>query len=315
MGTLFLEPILLSISDDGTIPRLARSSTQKINSVATCTAQTKNPGRQYNERLVGELPESFPGYLPSPVTAGPPDFGKMSVPQKKLFDVDYNLDSKKENNLNLGCEKPRMRQLELPRRNRTHCRSRSDLADSICVVNKWIEYEKMRCSEHGGKAPLAEPESACNLSTLNLENQGKFITKEDVADYHHPSGIYQDEDVCNLQDGPVVTMPEGKAKKVEKKSSVGGFFSKLGRAVLKPRNVYSDGDQYGPGVKTKDLRKKSFSSDKENVDFGMMTEEEKGLRESKRYKSEGNKVSRFFQRGGIYRSSKMKNKNQHQNVK
>ena len=255
-----------------------------------------------------------PDYLPSPITASaPPDAGRV-VPQKKLFNInDNNLDNKKENNLNMGYEKPKMRQLELPRRNRGHCRSRSDLADSICVVDKWIEYEKMRSAENGGKAPLAIPESSCNISTLNLENQGKFITKEDVADYRHPSGVYQDEDVCNLQDGPVVKMPEGKHKKVEKKSSVGGFFSKLGRAVLKPRNVYSDGDQYGPGTKPKDMRKKSFSSDKENISLGTMNEEERALRESKRFKSEGNKVSRFFQRGGIYRSSKMKSKNQ--NVK
>lgn len=274
--------------------------------VTTCTAQTKD--KPYNERLVGELPESYLGYLPSPITSLPADSGKITAPQKKLFTAeDNNLDNKKENNLNIGHEKPKLRQqLELPKRNRGHCRSRSDLADSICAVNKWIEYEKMRNSEHGGKAPLAEPESACNISTLNLENQGKFITKEDFEDYHHPSGIYQDEDVCDVQDGPVVKMPEGKQKKGDKKSSVGGFFSKLGRAVLKPRNVYSDGDQYGPGSKTK----KPFNTDKENVSLGAMTEEEKGLRESKRFKSEGNKVSRFFQRGGLYRSSKMKAKNQ-----
>ena len=294
-------------------PKLTRSSTQKINAVTTCTAQTKDPARPYNERLVGELPEPYLGYLPSPISATPADRGKMPAPQKKLFGADSkNMDSKKENDLNLGYEKPKLRQqLELPRRHRGHCRSRSDLADSICAVNKWIEYEKTRNSDHSGKAPLAEPESACNISTLNLENQGKFITKEDVADYRHPSGIYQDEDVCNLQEGPVVKMPDGKQKKPDKKSSVGGFFSKLGRAVLKPRNVYSDGDQYGPGTKLK----KPFNTDKENISLGAMTEEERGLRESKRFKPEGNKVSRFFQRGGIYRSSKMKAKNQHQNVK
>lgn len=204
-------------------------------------------------------------------------------------------------------EENKVRQrLELPRRKGTHRRSRSDMLDSFCDINKWVEYEKKR-------APMAEPESVCNLSILNLENQGKFITNRDIAALKTNNGM---DDVCNVENGPVLRLPSDldKQKKVDKKSSVGGFFSKLGRAVLKPRNVYSDGDQY-PLQSNKPVkeRKKSFSSDKENVNIEPVSAFEKGgIRDSKRLKSEGNsnKVSQFFKRGGLYRSSKMKKKNQ-----
>lgn len=199
-------------------------------------------------------------------------------------------------------------QLEMPGRKGGHRRSRSDMVDSICVVDKWIEYEKRREMDIGQRAPIAEPESVCNISTLHLENQGKFITNRDFAVLKTD---HDDNGYLNVENGPVLQLPFDKQRKTEKKSTVGGFFSKLGRAVLKPRN-FSDGDQYTTqkGNLPKE-RKKSFSLDKENINTEQVGAFEKGgVRDSKRFKSDGNKVSRFFQRGGLYRSSKMKKKNQ-----
>ncbi|WAQ97742.1 INF2-like protein [Mya arenaria] len=287
--------------------KLTRSSTQKLRPiVTTCTAQTKS-----TSATLGQFP-------PSPITGNKEHAGKKSATlHRKLFPLET--EEYQEREIISEEEKQRQnakvkRQLELPSRNPGHRRSRSDMVDSMCVMDKWIEYEKNRDVDAPGaiQAPIAEPESICNLSTLNLENKGKFISNKDVQALK--VGNDKNGAVCMVEDGPVLKVPIDRYAKQEKKSSVGGFFSKLGRAVLKPRNVYSDGDQYqepaGKGLKE---RKKSFSSDKENVNMEPMpTEGNFGLRDSKRYKSEGNsnKVSRFFQRGGLYRSSKMKKKNQ-----
>jgi hypothetical protein len=51
-----------------------------------------------------------------------------------------------------------------------HNRSRSDLADSILITDKWMKYEEMKNHEFMNEelpAPLVEPESMCALSTLN----------------------------------------------------------------------------------------------------------------------------------------------------
>ncbi|KAH3833188.1 hypothetical protein DPMN_106491 [Dreissena polymorpha] len=300
--------------NSSTVGKLTRSSTQKLRPVTTtCTAQTMK---------VVPPDLAFP---PSPITGNTGHAGKKSETlHRKLFPAPIK--EYQEREVISEEEKTRQtmksrRQLELPKRNPGHRRSRSDMLDSFYAVEKWIEYEKNRDLEtivsKNGRPPLAEPESICNLSTLNLEKHGKFISNKDVYAYQSQQGRGP---VCSLEQGPTLKMPEDKNRKPdkpEKKSSVGGFFSKLGRAVLKPRNVYSDGDQYlDQGNKVPKERKKSFSSDKENVNMDPMPADglgNFGLRDSKRsFKSEGNanKVSRFFQRGGLYRSSKAKKKNQ-----
>ena len=279
---------------------MMRSSTQKIRPVATCTAQTVKPANQLSK----------PNYMSSPITTDTKHAGKKSATlQRKLFPLtDGNEEYQEREVIDKKADVKSRRQLELPNIKAMHRRSRSDMLDSICGNDKWIEYEKTR--ENGGRnAPLAEPESVCNLSILNLEKRGKFVTNKDVAELKSDR---QARNVCRLDDGPMMRAPDAKGRKGEKKSGVGGFFSKIGRAVLKPRNVYSDGDEYGfhPGKE----RRKSVSSDKENVDMDTMaTEDRQGINDRKN-KAEGNtnKVSRFFQRGGLYRSSKMKKKNQNQ---
>lgn len=281
-----------------------RSSTQKLRPVTTtCTAQTVKLENQSNQ----------PCYMPSPITADVNHAGRTSTTlQRKLFPLNHGIEGYQEREVtDKKAEAKVRRQLELPARKTMHRRSRSDMVDSSCGLDKWIEYEKTR--EQGGRnAPLAEPESVCNLSILNLENRGKFVTNKDIAALK--SDQQKGRDICHVEDGPFLRLPEGKGRKGDKKSSVSGFFSKLGRAVLKPRNVNSDSDQYGIQVrKSVKERRKSVSSDKENVDMDTLTAEERqAVNDQKQVKNEGNgnKVSRFFQRGGLYRSSKMKKKNQ-----
>lgn len=250
--------------------------------------------------------------MPSPVTADVNHAGKTSTTlQRKLFPLNHGIEGYQEREVTDKKPEAKVRrQLELPARKTMHRRSRSDMVDSSCGLDKWIEYEKTR--EQGGRnAPLAEPESVCNLSILNLENRGKFVTNKDIAALK--SDQQKGRDICHVEDGPLMMLPEVKGRKGDKKSSVSGFFSKLGRAVLKTRNVPSDNDQYGIQVrKPVKERKKSVSSDKENADIDTLTADERqAINDQKQAKNEGNgnKVSRFL-RGGLYRSSRMKKKNQ-----
>lgn len=282
-------------------PKMTRSSTRKLQPItATCTAQTVKLNNQ----------SAKPIYMPSPITTDAQNAGKKSVTlQRKLFPSTRTNENYQEREVTdiKKADRQGRRQLELPSLKTMHRRSRSDVVDSMCGVDKWIEYEKTR-ERDDRNAPLAEPESICNLSILNLENRGKFVTNKDIA-------VLQSEpklngNVCRADDGPIMRMSDAKGRKGEKKS----FWSKLGRAVLKPRNVYSEGDQYvGQVGKCVNERGKSVSSDKENADMDHMTvDDRQAEQEYKKYKPDGNtnKVSRFFQRGGLYRSSKMKKKNQ-----
>lgn len=282
-------------------PKMTRSSTQKLRPItSTCTAQTVKLNNQSVK----------PIYMPSPITTDAQNAGKKSATlQRKLFPSTHTNVKHQEREVTdvKKADRQGRKQLELPSRKTMHRRSRSDMVDSMCGVDKWIEYERMR--ERGDKnAPLAEPESICNLSILNLENRGKFVTNKDIAVLQSEQKL--NGNVCRAEDEPMMRMPDAKGRKGEKKS----FWSKLGRAVLKPRNVYSEGDQYGGQVgKCANERRKSVSSDKENADMDHMTGDGRQTeQEYKKYKSDGNtnKVSRFFQRGGLYRSSKMKKKNQ-----
>lgn len=293
---------LLSGYGSGSGPKMMRSSTQKMKPVkTTCTAQT----------MKGNLESKKPLYIPSPIKSDTGNVGKVSATlQRRLFPVNAaGIEEYQEREIT-DVKKPEekvKRLLELPSRKTMHRRSRSDMVDSIYGIDKWVEYEKTR--EQGGRnAPLAEPESVCNLSTLHLENHGKFVTNRDIDVLKADNGYHAP--MCLLEDGPELRLHDGREKKGDKKSSVGGFFSKLGRAVLKPRN-HSDGDHYAV-QHDKIPKKKSGKLDKENVDIDHMSSNEKlSHPEYKRYKSEGNtnRVSRFFQRGGLYRSSKMKKKN------
>ncbi|KAK7096746.1 hypothetical protein V1264_003813 [Littorina saxatilis] len=108
-----------------------------------------------------------------------------------------------------------------------HHRSRSDLTDSILIQNKWLKYEEIKRKERknleGENAPLAEPESSLTLATLNLED---MRARRRVSDQ------------MQLNTGPVLFMPQGhKDRKGDKKGGIGSFFSRLSRAVLKPRNA------------------------------------------------------------------------------
>ncbi|KAL4230347.1 Inverted formin-2 [Mactra antiquata] len=281
-------------------PKMMRSSTQKMKPVKTiCTAQTTKP----------YIESKKPIYIPSPIKSETDNGWKSSATlQRRLFPMTSGNEEYQEREIT-DVKKPDekvKRQLELPSRRIAHRRSRSDMLDSISGVDKWIEYEKTR--EHGGRnAPLAEPESWCNLSTLHLENKGKFVTNKDF-DVLKTGNPYHN-DARLLEDGPEIRLVGIRDKKGDKKSSKGGFFSKLGRAVLKPRN-HSDGDQNNVAVE-KLLRKKYSKSDKENTEVDPLSSNEK-LAQSDKNKTGGNtnKVSRFFQRGGLYRSSKMKKKNQ-----
>ena len=294
-----------------TVGKLSRSSTQKLIPIrTTCTAQTVKPCNGQTQN-----------YHPSPKSAAAVNAGKRSGTfHRKLFPLAMeNNEEYQEREVIDKSEKQKQevrarQRLELPSRG-THRRSRSDMLDSFCDVNQWVEYEKRRDLELGLRAPMAEPESLCNVSILNLESHGKFITNRDIAALKTTN---DNQDVHNIETGPILRMPLSdvdRNKKVEKKSSVGGFFSKLGRAVMKPRGAYSEGDQY-PLQYTKSMkeRKMSFKFDKENVNIEPNPAFERcGVRDSKRLKSadgNGNKVSQFFKRGGLYRSSKMKKKNQ-----
>ena len=288
---------------------MTRSSTQKFLAISeTCTAQTlQKDHMSHNPSQKG--PQH---HTSSPIHGDLAPSGQSGTLQRKLFPkLEVNENRFQERQIDVdGCkptQRPK-RQLQLPGRRGNHCRSRSDVTDSICVTNKWIEYEKIRSTDlqDTKKAPIAEPESTCNLSTLNLEAKGKFLTNQDLVRYN--------QDKVNTD--KIAKEPDQafnrfqKTRKSEKKSSVGGFFSRIGRAVLKPRNVYSDGDQHEGYAGHKSV--KSVSSDKENVGAQPMSDDRFGLRDSKRYKSENNasKMSKFFQRGGLYRSSKMKKRQQ-----
>ncbi|XP_076467924.1 inverted formin-2-like [Babylonia areolata] len=141
-----------------------------------------------------------------------------------------------------------------------HHRSKSDLTDSILIHQKWLKYEKMkekeRKSEVGVHAPLAVPESSTTLATLNLED---------------PYARRQESDhmMMKLNAGPVVYEPEIRDKR-EKKGGIGGFFSRVTRAVLGSRSSANVEHNILRPSQTQEKRKNrhpSDQSDKENDAF------------------------------------------------
>ncbi|XP_067660533.1 inverted formin-2-like [Haliotis asinina] len=242
----------------------------------------------------------------------PLDLSRISVagtpmvnrPRSEAFDDDFpNFSSKvppkvmtsSENNL--LDEDPvwmkRPTKISLPRRN-SHYRSRSDLGESLCGTTKWVRYEEIKLKQNHneiGQAPLAKPESCCTLATLHLEDNGKFTYQEEMS----------------LHDGPMVVLPklEGKpSKKLEKRSSIGNFFSKISRRVLRPKNVNMCYNTNNSSVFVDDGGMKPiqngrrFSSDnKENISTGlskneMAMEKRYAEREYRRFKAQRQKGSR-----------------------
>ncbi|XP_069129228.1 inverted formin-2-like [Argopecten irradians] len=138
-----------------------------------------------------------------------------------------------------------------------HNRSRSDLANSIITTEKWMQYEEILHQESMHEvvaAPLAEPESMCAISTLNLENHGRFVDREDVKLFEEHQKEMKEDNVCSVEQGPILKLPLSEllpdmkscmdtkdmaVKRPEKRSSVSNFFNKISRAVLKPKNVYN----------------------------------------------------------------------------
>lgn len=204
----------------------------------------------------------------------------------------------------------RVDELKVSSKRRSHSRSRSDLTDSILITEKWMKYEELVLQESmydEGPAPLAEPESMCNITSLNLENNGKSVDLEDVKFYEEQQKYDYTENICCLQDGPVVKLPTetcptsqgenmpGKPKP-ERKSSVSNFFTKISRAVLKPRNTPESEPQKGKKERFGMFgrRKTSTAEDKENVpvkeSVSALAEKRFASREYKRFKSEKSRL-------------------------
>lgn len=187
----------------------------------------------------------------------------------------------------------RVEEMKVSSKRRSHSRSRSDLTDSILITEKWMKYEELVLQESmydEGAAPLAEPESMCNITSLNLENNGKSVDLEDVKFYEEQQKYDYTENICCLQDGPVVKLP------TERKSSVSNFFTKISRAVLKPRNTPESEPQKGKKERFGMFgrRKTSTADDKENVpvkeSVSALAEKRFASREYKRFKSEKSRL-------------------------
>ncbi|KAL5011364.1 hypothetical protein ScPMuIL_009915 [Solemya velum] len=175
-------------------------------------------------------------------------------------------------NPRFSTDSPLLRGQERTTPHKSHIRSRSDLAESVKVTEKWVRYEEI-CKQKIQLAPLALPESTCTLSTLNLENRGKFVTNYDLQRYESQAKIECQENMLSIHEGPIVKipdhiLPESKStKKMEKRSSFGNFFQRISRAVLKPKNVYTTcqnqnpKDSILPGPRISELR----VSEKENM--------------------------------------------------
>lgn len=204
-------------------------------------------------------------------------------------------------------------------RPKNHNRSRSDLGDSILVTEKWMRYEEIRHQESQleEKAPLAEPESMCAISSLNLDNHrnGKFVDREDVKIFEENAHV----DVCSIPDGPIIKLPlshmnipdlaQGNIKTLkrqDKRSSVSNFFNKISRAVLKPKNTNDNvvgGDNKNPKERFKMFGRRrttsSLGDEKENIPITerlphlTASEKRRSMREIKKQRQERLKSQRL----------------------
>lgn len=193
-------------------------------------------------------------------------------------------DNGSEEMLDLSYIKPLNKTIDLikneGKRTKGHNRSRSDFTDSVLVTEPWM-IQEVRQHDVLLEAPLAEPESMCALSTLNLENHGKFIDQEDVKHFEEQQKLDVKTDVYVIPLGPVLKLPLAQVElpeiknepetktKPEKRMSFGKILrNKLSRVVLRPKN---DGGTLGPVQDKKRFglfgRRKVLvsSSDKENL--------------------------------------------------
>ncbi|CAG2205701.1 Inverted formin-2 [Mytilus edulis] len=246
------------------------------------------------------------------ISDGVPPFKSAAVAMLNETNTSkLNVSDKEITEANEVISKIRLEQLkrQTSKHKQSHNRSRSDLTDSILVTEKWMKYEEMKNHDFIMEeqiAPLAEPESMCALSTLNLENHGKFVDRDDIK--HYVENQRQDEKHLSLQEGPIVKLPftenvretwSDKPKRPEKRLSVTNFFSKISRAVLKPKNTDPAKDE-----KTKSqmfgrfMRRKSLTKEnKENIlqsDRMQLyrSQERKSNREFKKLKGEKGKSAK-----------------------
>ncbi|XP_071126193.1 inverted formin-2-like isoform X2 [Mytilus edulis] len=246
------------------------------------------------------------------ISDGAPPFKSAAVAMLNETNTSkLNVSDKEFTEANEVVSKIRLEQLkrQTSKHKQSHNRSRSDLTDSILVTEKWMKYEEMKNHDFIMEeqiAPLAEPESMCALSTLNLENHGKFVDRDDIKLY--VENQRQDEKHLSLQEGPIVKLPftenvretwSDKPKRPEKRLSVTNFFSKISRAVLKPKNTDPAKDE-----KTKSqmfgrfMRRKSLTKEnKENIlqsDRMQLyrSQERKSNREFKKLKGEKGKSAK-----------------------
>ncbi|KAL3880229.1 hypothetical protein ACJMK2_032478 [Sinanodonta woodiana] len=335
------------------IMKMVRSSTQKISSIiprvdplnpqsfklklppnTTDTPKRPDVGKSTRGYLPLTVSKSVQSRLPLPTsekkpgslhstkasTKGREENSKeeqkpvFAVPQKQLFPAKLEKDNQcADNNDKFSKTKRELfsstQDYSPLRLHRTH----SDLAEVLCVERKLSRYEENKnqnAAELGLAAPLAKPESCSSIHPLNLETRGRILQ------------IDPSENVCQLQQGPVVKLPGPKIqKKSDKRSTVGGFFSKISRAVLKPKNSSSDDEvTIVTGMKTLPKsteftghsKKSSIEDDKENIAAEdrviKMTDEVQTERDHKHIKPEStSKMSHFF-RGGVIRSSRFKGK-------
>ncbi|KAK3599961.1 hypothetical protein CHS0354_012608 [Potamilus streckersoni] len=337
------------------IMKMVRSSTQKISSViprvdpmnppslklklplnTTDTPKRPDVGKSAQVNLPVTVSKSVQSRLPLPTSEKKPGTlhgnaksstkGReeenskgeqkpvFAVPQKQLFPAKLEKDNQCADSNDRFFKTKRelfssIQHYSPLRLNRTH----SDLANLQSVEHKFSRYEgknHQKAAELGLAAPLAKPESCSSIDPLNLETMGRVVQ------------VDQSENVCQLQQGPVIKLPGPKIqKKTDKRSTVGGFFSKISRAVLKPKNSSSDDEVTivaGMKILPKSTecagqsKKSSVEDDKENMAAEnlviKMTDEVQTDRDHKRFKSDStSKMSQFF-RGGVIRSSRFKGK-------
>ncbi|KAJ8316814.1 hypothetical protein KUTeg_004718 [Tegillarca granosa] len=206
------------------------------------------------------------------------EFNPKEVP---LHEQNYQGNNQEEM-LDLSYIKPVNKTIDLikseAKRGKGHNRSRSDFTDSVLVTEPWM-IQEVRQHDVLLEAPLAEPESMCALSTLNLENHGKFIDLEDVKHFEENQKLDVKTDVYVIPEGPILKLPLAQLPEVknepqtkckpEKRMSFGKILrNKLSRVVLRPKN---DGGTIGPVQDKKRFglfgRRKVLvsSSDKENL--------------------------------------------------
>ncbi|KAH9510002.1 hypothetical protein Btru_044810 [Bulinus truncatus] len=122
-------------------------------------------------------------------------------------------------------------------RARTHHRSRSDLADSLNVTQKWIRYQE-QVQQDNLVVPLAKPESSLTLATLNLEaGSKKYPYQQPIALISGPTIALPVSSDTSTDDDDLGTgnFIRGGKKGERKSGALANFFNKISKA-LKQKN-------------------------------------------------------------------------------